>query len=509
MKKTLMPIPSVGDYSFTGGRLYVGKLSSASHARTAAILNLHLKGSREIPVRTVADAGMGETYFIAVTDGGIEIKGGDPGIYAAFSVLSALAEEDDRGTWFPTGTIRGTPQYGYRGVMLDVSRHFFPKEEVLRLLDIMFRLRLNKFHWHISDDQGFRVALEDFPKLEEVASRRAYTAYGGFAKGRGHDGTPYAGCYSAAEVREVCAYAAARGIEVIPELDLPGHMSALIAAYPELSCSGESIQVPGEFGILQNVLCIGNSEAMEFIANLIRSLARLFGAKTFHLGFDEVKLDHLKTCPKCQGKMRDLGLHDLEELKAYAKDQFRDVLKKEGITPIIYNDGMEKADPEVICYHWFGVQGRTPKTVAWINQGQRVIMAPTSHFYLDYPYAWTALKKTYRFDPLFKGIEKPENILGMEAPLWTEHVPDHAKLAFNAYYRMAALAELSWSGEQRRSYGDLMRDLRGREQYYFGESLALPEEVLNPGFFRRLALAKKCMQIDMSYEYKQYREGKL
>jgi hexosaminidase len=391
--------------------------------------------------------------------------------------------------------------------MLDAARRFFPKQEVLRLLDVMFRLRLNKFHWHIADDQGFRIALPDYPKLEAVSSRRSYTSCGGgLAKNRRRDGIPYGGCYTGEDVREVIDHAAKLGIEVIPELDMPGHTSAIMAAYPELSCSGEPMEVPGDFGILTNVLCLGNDEVLKFMEGLVHALCDLFGARKFHIGFDEVRLDHLKTCPKCQAKMKALGFSQESELKRYAKNFFRDSLKKWGIEVIIYNDGMDEADLGVICFHWDGRNGHQAKTVSWINAGQPVIMAPCSHVYMDYPYLRTPLKKTYGFNPVLPGIEKPENIIGVEAPLWTEYVEGHEKLAFNVYYRIAALAQIGWNGPNRPAYQSFMKNLRSREDYYFGERLNIPEPVLNPGAFQRFRWEKKCFLFDMNLEFRRYQE---
>jgi hexosaminidase len=308
-------------------------------------------------------------------------------------------------------------------------------------------------------------------------------------------------------VREITAYAAARGIEVIPALDMPGHSSAIIAAYPELSCDGKAIEVPGAFGVLDNIICIGNDSAMEFMAGIVHNICDLTGAKTFHIGFDEVKLDHLKTCPKCRAKMKALGLTKVEELKAYAKDYFLDSLKKRGIEVIIFNDGMDKADTGVVCYYWLPFGKHRKNIVSWVNQGQKAIIAPTSHCYMDYPYVWTSLKKTFSLNPVLPGIEKPENIIGVEAPVWTEYIEDHEKLAFCTYYRMAALSEIGWHGKGE-SYADFMQNLRAREEYYFGERLDTPERVLNPGLLTRLRLAKKCMTDDMSYEFKQYKSRK-
>jgi hexosaminidase len=242
------------------------------------------------------------------------------------------------------------------------------------------------------------------------------------------------------------------------------------------------------------------------MAGIMHTICDLFGAKRFQIGFDEVKLDHLNTCPKCRAKRKALGLTKVSELKAYAKDYFREDLKKRGVEVIIYNDGMEKADTGVVCYYWIPLGKHRKNIVSWVNQGQKVIIAPVTHLYMDYPYVWTSLKKTFSLNPVLPGIEKPENIIGVEAPLWTEHVEDHEKLAFNTYYRMAVLAEISWRGTSKgESYAEFMRNLRAREEYYFGERLDIPEEVLNPGLLTRLRMAKKCMFNDMSYEFKQYK----
>jgi hexosaminidase len=397
----------------------------------------------------------------------------------------------------------GKPAYNYRGVMLDVSRHFFDVDEVRRLLDIMYRLRLNKFHWHFADDQGFRIALKDYPKLEEIASKRSFTAYGGFLKKKFRDDTSYAGSYTENEVHNIISYARKRSIEVIPELDIPGHSSALIAAYPELSCSGERIEVPGNFGVMENILCIGSNEVMRFMDKLLHALVDLFKAKTFHIGFDEVRLAHLKTCPKCQTKMKELGTDRVEDLKLYAKNFFRDSLKRRNIEVILYNDGMEEADPSVVCFHWDSRDGLGEKTVQWINKGQRTIIANCEYLYMDYPYVWTPLKKTYGFNPVLKGVTKPKNIIGVEAPLWTESVDGHAKLAFNTYYRLAALAEIGWFGEKRGSYKAFIKKLYENEEYFFGEKLNIPDRILNPNLFRRLRMKKKCLIQDMNCEFRE------
>jgi hexosaminidase len=398
----------------------------------------------------------------------------------------------------------GTPAYAYRGVMLDVARHFFPIAEVKHLLDIMSRMGLNVFHWHLSDDQGFRVALRDYPELESVSSRREYSQQGGYNKSTGNDKTPYSGCYSEDEIREVVAYAAGLDIEIIPELDMPGHLSAVIAAYPWLSCSGRKIKVPGKFGILKNVLCMGNDDALAFMEGIVHALVDLFGARRFHIGFDEVVLDHMRNCPKCNRKIVALGLKNGEQLKAWTKGYFRDSLKARGVETIAYNDGMDAADTDAICYHWFTYGSHNQKTAKWINEGQRVIMASLPYMYLDYPYVWTPLRKTYGYNPILRGVQRTDCILGVEAPLWTEHVPDHGKLAFNTYYRMFAIAYIGHFGNDRPPYAEFIKTLREHEEELFGERLNIPDNVINPPLATRAKLAELCKKKDMNAEYKAY-----
>ncbi|MDR0910638.1 MAG: family 20 glycosylhydrolase [Spirochaetaceae bacterium] len=401
-------------------------------------------------------------------------------------------------------TKTGTAKYAYRGIMLDEARHFFGVDVVKNLLDIMGRLGLNKFHWHIADDQGFRIDLPDFPKLKEIASKRSYTMLGGFYKKNIRDDTAYEGCYSIKEVEEVLAYANSLGIEVIPELDMPGHSTALIAAYPELGCGGKQIEVTGNFGILENTLCMGKDSTLEFMKKLIGQLCDLFKAKTFHVGFDEVLLSHNKACPECQAKIKELGLRDEVALKIYFKNQIRDYLKSRDVQPVVYNDGMGGFDPEVICFYWRFLDKNDTATIPWVDQGQPSIIGPYYALYMDYPYARTPLKKTYNFNPVLNGIHHPENIIGLEAPLWTESVEGPGKIAFNCYYRMAALAEIAWYGEERRPYKEFMADLRANEEKLFGLKLNIPESILNPNAFSRMKNSKTYNFKDANWEYKSY-----
>jgi hexosaminidase len=303
-------------------------------------------------------------------------------------------------------------------------------------------------------------------------------------------------------------YAKERGIEIIPEMDIPGHTSALIAAYPELSCEKKQIEVPGRFGILDNIICMGDDKVIKTVEDIIHKLADVFSAKKFHLGFDEVRLDKTKLCPVCQAKIRELKLPDEAALKARTAEYFTRSLLDKGVTPILYNDGMHDVLPGLLCFHWLTEGDLTTQTINWINRGQQCIMAPNTRYYMDYPYSWTPLRETYEFNPLLYGITETENVIGLEALLWTEYVDSHANLAFKAYYRLAAIAETMKYGTNKRPYEEFIADLHSREEEIFGEKLDIPERVLNPHFMNRAEVALKCKN-DMNYEYRMYSEGQL
>lgn len=377
----------------------------------------------------------------------------DRGAFYGLQSLKQLMTIADGCVSFACGVIDDRPRFPYRGVMLDVARHFFPKEEVLRLIELIAFHKFNFLHLHLSDDQGWRVEIASGPLLTEIGSSRRAT----YSRRKGYSG-PHRGYYTQAELKEIVAHARRHHIEVIPEIDMPGHMNALIAAHPDLSCLRAPIGVRCDFGISPITLCPGCAEVYPLLSEIIRELVDIFDGPYFHLGGDEAPKKHWKKCPRCQKAIRDHDLKNEKELQAHFLNYFAELLRTYGKTPIIWNDGVtENIDPDAILQHWKFFTRK--KTIREINSGRKAIISDYFHLYLDLPYAAIPLRKTYSFDPLFHGIKYPDNVLGIEATLWTEWISDRQKADFHLFPRLSAAAEVAWTERENKSYDDFISRL--------------------------------------------------
>lgn len=427
-------------------------------------------GEGEDDIRIIADSTLSkQEYKIDVDERGIVIRAQEvKGALLAAQTLRILLDLDtDKGkeaVFAPFVHIEDKPKFLWRGLSMDVVRHFFDKFEMLRLLDLMARMKLNVLHWHLTDDQGWRLPIDKYPLLNEISSYRDGTLN---HDGHSHvDNKRYGGFYTKAEIKEIVDYADSLGIEVVPEIDLPGHTSAIVAAYPSLSCKGAKIDVRKVWGISKDVLCAGNDEVYAFVKDILDEVAEMFPSKFIHLGGDEAPKENWQGCPKCQAKIKDKGLKNAEELQGYFFNEMLEYLKSKGKRVIGWNECLnDNLDKEVIVQHWTPrFQRRNATTVKHINNGRQAIMSDFLYTYFDYPYAWIPLQKTYDFNPLLKGV-KPfaeKNILGVECNMWTEYVPDREKLDFNMFPRLAAFAENAWT-ENRGSYGEFLPRL---SEYY-------------------------------------------
>jgi hexosaminidase len=391
-----------------------------------------------------------EGYRLLIDNDGVKMFSGTPeGFFRAETTLKQLLQNKK----LPNVEITDYPQYEYRGYMLDCARHFFPVAVIKKQLQAMALLKMNYFHWHLTDDQGWRIESERYPLLTQVGSHRAQTKF---------DGKPVSGYYTKAEIKEVVDYAKSLFIEVVPEIDVPGHMSAALAAYPELSCDGEKIAVSERFGIHKNVLCAGKAEAVETVWKIIEETADLFPGKYFHLGGDEAPRDKWECCPDCQRLIKEKNLKNGDGLQAYLINIYAGRLETMGKTVINWNDGMRSnlISDSIVMQYW--KQGRKDAAAAaeQAKNGRKMIFSPFFAYYLDYPYGMTSLKKTYCYSIGFKGIENKSYLLGVEAPLWTEYVPSEQKLEEQTYPRLAALAEKAWSNVTENQYLDFLNRLR-------------------------------------------------
>ena len=421
-----------------------------------------------------------EAYTLNVTKKGVEVKAsGLNGFNYAIQTIKQMlpvevfgkAAAADKEWTLPCVKINDAPRFGYRGLHMDVSRHFFDMDEVKRYLDIMEVHKLNTLHWHITDDQGWRLEIKKYPRLTEVGAVRKQTLVGHLFDSEVYDGTPYGeGCYfTQDQVREILDYAAGKGITVIPEIDLPGHMLAALAAYPELGCTGGPYDVWGKWGVADDVLCVGKEKTMQFLEDVLTEVCELFPAEYVHIGGDECPKVRWEKCPHCQAKIAELGLKDDDRFQAehylqgYVTSRMEKFLAEKGKKLIGWDEILEgELAPNATVMSWRGVAGGLQA----VRMGHDAIMTPNTFFYLDYyqsldkenePLAiggYLPVEKCYSYEPTVEGMTEEEkaHILGVQANLWTEYIatPDH--LHYMLLPRLAALAEVQWCQPEVKSW---------------------------------------------------------
>lgn len=377
----------------------------------------------------------------------------------------------------PCCEIQDRPRFAWRGMHLDVARHFFGVEEVKKYLDIMALYKMNRFHWHLSDDQGWRVEIKKYPRLTSVGSVRVETMLGRIdydEQPLTYDGTPYGGFYTQEEIREVVAYAASLGITVVPEIDLPGHMLSALAAYPELGCRGGAYKVWGRWGISKDVLCVGKETTFDFIEGVMDEIMEMFPGTYIHIGGDECPKIAWKTCQLCQERIRSLGItwdgvHTPEQLlQNYVTARVQKYLAEHGRRIIGWDEILEgNLSPGATVMSWRGVSGGIEAAA----KGFDVVMTPCDYLYLDYYQSEHAdkeplgiggrlpIEKVYSFEP-YDGLpaDARQHILGVQANLWTEYIATTEHLEYNLLPRMLAVSEVQWCAPGRRDF-DRFREL--------------------------------------------------
>lgn len=501
-----MPIPKLKEYQPKAGT--VGLQTNGFSLDPAlegvkegvlAMLALAGGGGLETAVRFVRnDSLAGEAYTLTCDEtGALAEAGGESGAVHAAAALAQLALEN--GGVLPACTAFDEPRFGWRGLSLDICRHFFPIGTVKQIVDLMAFYRFNRLHLHLSDDQGFRFESEKFPLLNTVGSRRESTLIRKNGK-NGQDGVPHGGYYTKAELRELVRCCKTRGIDIVPELDMPGHALAMIAAYPELACFADEehpVQVATSFGVSdfsKILLCAGNEKTFEFLFALLDEVMEVFPFEYIHLGGDEAVKDEWKRCPNCQKVKQEQGLKDERELQGWFLSRVSRYLESRGRKAIIWNDGLcASLDSNIVCQYWrpfFAVGNRS--TAHYANAGGRVIGSDFLHMYFDYPYAATPLKKTFRYEPVLGGVKKARasNVVGTECAVWTEWIDTEEKLFFNLLPRMPAAAEAGWS-QRRRSYREFVKKLPAHYALYERLGLAYAKDAEQPlPFWKRVRIAR-------------------
>ena len=424
--------------------------------------------------------GRKEAYSINVSSDGILVRAVAPeGIYRATrTLLKSVGTEKTSSVEFPSAEVSDWPRFGYRGLMLDVSRHFSDVEMVKRTIDMLALHQLNIFHWHLTDDQGWRIEIKSHPELTEVGAWRDDTVVGRYLGGTDYptDGKRHGGFYTQEQIREIVAYAKERYIEIIPEIDLPGHTSAVLAAYPQLGCEDKEYKVANRWGVIRDVLCAGNPASLDLFKDIMDEVCDLFPGKYIHLGGDECVKDRWKACPKCQKKIRELGLKDgsryskEDYLQSWFMGEVASFVQSKGKRVIGWDEILEGVpmDDSVIM-SWRGTEGG----ITAARMGHDVVMTPTSDMYFDQSQTLASqleeipvggfinVMKVYSYEPLPASLtpEQQKHILGCQANVWCEYMPEERIRQYQILPRLAALSEVQWTMPERKNYKDFLKRL--------------------------------------------------
>lgn len=438
-----------------------------------------------------------EGYILTTTSKGIRISGQTAngvfyGIQTLRKAIPATAQKAEIS--LPAGEIKDEPRFSYRGMHLDVCRHFYPVEFVKRYIDLLALHNMNTFHWHLTEDQGWRIEIKKYPKLTEIGSIRNKTVIGKAGSGK-YDNTPYGGFYTQEQAKEIVKYAQERFITVIPEIDLPGHMLAALAAYPELGCTGGPYEVCPDWGIFDDVLCIGNDKTLPFLEDVLSEIIEIFPSKYIHIGGDEAPRTRWKECTKCQACIKNEGLkadkeHTAEDrLQTFCMTRIEKFLNGKG-RQIIGWEEILKGDvaPNATVMSWRGIQSG----IKAAQMGHDVIMVPKDHCYFDYYQAkdtkqeplaiggFVPVENVYNLNPVPAELtpEQQKHILGAQANLWSEYIPTTQQVEYMVLPRMAALSEALWTQPQSKDYESFLQRLPWLVKLYQRDGFNYAKHVL-------------------------------
>lgn len=414
-----------------------------------------------------------EGYRLVITADGILLEGKKAGLfYGLQSLLQLLQNPRPDALLLPAVTIEDEPRYPYRGIMQDVGYHIFPVAFIKKQIDMMSKYKMNVYHWHLTEDHGWRIEIKKYPRLTSVGSVRAQSPINNYNdEMTGLDNTPYGGFYTQEEIKEVVAYAAARHITVIPEIELPGHSLAALAAYPELACGDNPgpFKVAENWGIYDDVYCAGKDHTFEFLENVLSEVIDLFPGKYIHIGGDECPKDRWKKCKYCQQRIKDNHLKNEFQLQSYFISRIEKFVNSKGRAIIGWEEILEGGlAPNATVMSWRGIEGG----VQAARQDHDVVMASESHLYFDFiqgprdqePLAiglgYNPLSRVYAFDPTPAGLTatQQKHILGVEAPIWTEHIETTGNVEYMLYPRLFALAEIGWTPLNKKDYADFSEE---------------------------------------------------
>ena len=417
-----------------------------------------------------------EAYEIKSTSKVLMLSGSTPaGVFYGLQTLTKALPiaKNVKQVELPSVMISDSPRFVYRAFLIDVGRHFFSIEYLKKLIDMFALHHINYFHWHLTEDQGWRIEIKKYPKLTEIGSKRTETVLLG---DKGYDGTPVSGYYTQEEARELVKYAADRFITIIPEIDMPGHIQSALAAYPELGCTGGPYPVCTHFGVIKEVLCAGNPKALQLAKDVVNEIMDIFPSEYIHLGGDECPKDRWKECAKCQQKIKDLNLKDEEKhskeelLQTWFMGELEKDIRARGRKMIAWDEILDGSPSKTVT-----VIGWTSKdaSIRSARQGYPTVVAPITNFYFSNPRinkieGIPSIQRVYDLDPCFDVLtpEEQKNIIGAEGCIWTEWVKDNTKLEWQLFPRLAALCEVQWTPKDKRNLDNFLSRMFHMQELY-------------------------------------------
>jgi len=415
-------------------------------------------------------------YKMEIKKDNIYIEGKDDNgvFYAIQSLIQLLPFEKTKNLSVPQLEIIDSARFAYRGMHLDVGRHFFPVEYIKKYIDYIAMYKMNTFHWHLTEDQGWRIEIKKYPELTRIGAYRNGTIIGRYP-GIGNDNIRYGGFYTQEQIKEVVKYAADRYITIIPEIELPGHSCAALTAYPELGCTGGPYKVQGTWGVFDDVYCAGNEHTFQFLEDVLDEVMQLFPSKYIHIGGDECPKTSWIKCPKCQQRIKDNNLKDEHELQSYFIQRIEKYINSKGRQIIGWDEILEGGlAPNASVMSWRGEEGG----IAAAKQKHQVIMTPGTYCYFDHSQTknedsvtiggFLPIEQVYSYEPIPAALTDSESkyVLGAQANVWTEYIGNEKKLEYTIFPRMSALSEVLWSSKQNRNWNDFQSRLQNEFKRY-------------------------------------------
>lgn len=431
--------------------------------------------SNAIVVKISNKSGTPEAYTLSATMKNVIIDGaGGSGLFYGVQTFLQMAypQYNDKSTiTIPCTEIQDKPEFEWRGMHLDVVRHFFPVEFVKKMIDMLAMQKMNTFHWHLTDDQGWRIEIKRYPKLTSIGAWRDETLVGHLdRKPEKYDGIRYGGFYTQDQIKEVVRYAQSRYITIVPEVEMPGHAVAALSAYPEYSCTGGPFKVYTKWGITEDAYCAGKEGTFEFMENVLSEVAGLFPGKYIHVGGDECLKNRWKACPDCQKRMQDENLANETELQSYFIKRIETFLYSKDKKLIGWDEILEGGLPtRATVMSWRGYQGG----IEAARSGHNVVMTPTSHCYFDFYQSqdrskeplsignFLPLDRVYSFNPVPADLSDNEatHILGAQANVWTEYMTTEKQVEYMVFPRLCAMAEVVWTPRNQQKFSDFLTRL--------------------------------------------------